>query len=1046
MYVFGGRTEEGTDLGDLAAFRISLRRWYTFQNMGPSPTPRSGHSMTTVGKSVVVLGGEPSSATTTINDLGLLYVLDTTKIRYPVDGSQTSLRNVSGGIRPSIDEKSPNDGSVQESRALMSSPTPASNTSPNIMRKISDGRDATVAPAINGVRSTPVGPAGPPPQGPTPAKPTEAALAARASNIPVFANPSTSPQINQSPVLGSLPEEPAKLEPVIRHTRQGSALDASEPPSRAAPGRPSSPPAPTRQLSNSMNRRSSGRNSQTVALLKELDASRNKNAWYASELELARRNGFSPNAGAGPSLDKSAESFDDEDRPLIEALISMKTELANVQSAVDKQAVVAARQISEAEKQRDAAIQEALYAKAKYAAHGGGSAASTPQLDGEVDDAERSHDVNKKFASALHVQKSLQTQLDTLKAELASERRGRQLADETLSASEQRMTELESYKQTTSADFERVKSDLHLSQREARDHSSNAAEAVAALALLKVEKDELHSKYREVTDGPQEHKDTFASLHTALKASDDARSHMETKLAEERSAREAAEEHMSKLKIEHEARGTELESSTKRLRDAEELAEKHANEAQTHRAAVLSGLDKITARDVSSPSSADAERVIALQNQVNVANALAKKYQLELDGAADKLRSAEERIAGLEQYQEQSSREGVSVRRQLQNALREAQGLQASHTDVRNQLAAQQLEANAITVQHNALKDILAERGISPSGAVRARGASASPRTISPEQTRMRDLESQLAAAHAAHEDTKQSFAGQAQESDSAYREKLSQLESDYQSAVHYVKGTEKMLKQLKDQLNRYKTDNARLKTEVEELEEKAGESATHADASKEWETERTTLQKRVGSLQEELKTSGSALETKLAAVTAELTESKRQKDVATKDHQTISAKAKSQDKDLEQLRSENGLLEKRATDAEHKVALLLDQVENSVDNYRRQSRQVPSTVDVTNGAGSHRKDSADAESNYGSNGGVDARNSMALDNLASELETLRSHWEATNKNYRLSTNFDFDTPDAKHEEGGGHGLSESLADWRKKLDADEKTDSKASK
>lgn len=1052
MYVFGGRTEEGTDLGDLAAFRISLRRWYTFQNMGPSPSPRSGHSMTTVGKSVVVLGGEPSSTTASTNDLGLLYVLDTTKIRYPVDGAQNSLRNVSGSRRPSIGEKSPNDGSIQESRRLMSSPTPASSSPPNnSMRKISDGMDAAVAPPINGIRSTPVGPAGPPPQGPTPAKPTEAALAARAANGPVSTNLSTSPQINQSPVLGSLPEETAaKIEPVSRHTRQGSALDASEPPSRAAPGRPSSPPAPTRQLSNSMNRRSSGRNSQTVALLKELDASRNKNAWYASELELARRNGFSPNAGAGPSLDKSAESFDDEDRPLIEALIAMKTELANVQSAVDKQAVVAARQIAEAEKQRDAAIQEALYAKAKYAAHGGGSAASTPQLDGEVDDAERSQDVNKKFASALHVQKSLQTQLDTLKAELASEKRARQLADETLSASEQRMTELENYKQTTSADFERVKSDLHLSQREARDHSSNAAEAVAALALLKVEKDELHSKYREVTDGPQEHKDTFASLHTALKASDDARTHMETKLAEERTAREAAEEQLSKLKVEHEARGTELESSTKRLRDAEELAEKHANEAQTHRAAVLSGLDKITARDVTNVNSGDAERVVALQNQVNTANALAKKYRLELDGAADKLRSAEERIAGLEQYQEQSSREGVSIRRQLQTALREAQGLQASHTDVKNQLAAQQLEANAITVQHNALKDILAERGISPSGAVRARGASASPRTNSPELTRMRDLESQLAAAHAAHEDTKQSFAGQAQESESAYREKLTQLESDYQSAVHYVKGTEKMLKQLKDQLNRYKTDNARLKTEVEELEQKADESAKSVDASKEWETERTTLQKKVDSLQEELKTSGSALETKLAAVTAELAESKRQKDLAAKDHQAISAKAKSQDKDLEQLRSENGLLEKRATDAEQKVALLLDQVENSVDNYRRQSRQVPSTVDVTNGAASHghsninRKDSV--ESAYGSNGGIDGRNSMALDNLASELETLRSHWEATNKNYRMSTNFDFDAPDAKHEEAGSHGLSESLADWRKKLDADEKTDSKASK
>jgi hypothetical protein len=34
MYVFGGRTDEGVDLGDLSAFRISTRRWYSFQNPG----------------------------------------------------------------------------------------------------------------------------------------------------------------------------------------------------------------------------------------------------------------------------------------------------------------------------------------------------------------------------------------------------------------------------------------------------------------------------------------------------------------------------------------------------------------------------------------------------------------------------------------------------------------------------------------------------------------------------------------------------------------------------------------------------------------------------------------------------------------------------------------------------------------------------------------------------------------------------------------------------------------------------------------------------
>jgi hypothetical protein len=71
----------------------------------------------------------------------------------------------------------------------------------------------------------------------------------------------------------------------------------------------------------------------------------------------------------------------------------------------------------------------------------------------------------------------------------------------------------------------------------------------------------------------------------------------------------------------------------------------------------------------------------------------------------------------------------------------------------------------------------------------------------------------------------------------------------------------------------------------------------------------------------------------------------------------------------------------------------------------------------------------------------LEARNSAALDSLASELETLRSQWEATNKNYRLSTNFDFETAAAAKKDDDsaqGVGLSESLADWRKRLDTED--------
>jgi chromosome segregation ATPase len=767
-------------------------------------------------------------------------------------------------------------------------------------------------------------------------------------------------------------------------------------------------------------------------------------------LELARKAGYVPNTSYSSLLDnKATETFDDEDRPLIEALLAMRSELANVQTAVDKQAVIAAKQIAEAEKQRDAAIQEAVYSKAKLAAHLGASSASTPQLDGPRDDFEgRSSELSRKLATALHIQKDLQSRLDSVKSELDSEKKARQLADDTSNAAQKRMAELESYKQQTSTEVERLKAELHLAQHEAREHSVAHAEVAAAVELLRIEKNDVQQKYEEAIGSSKDHSETFDSLRAAILASEDSTGLLESKLAEERSQREKVEAQLNKLKFEHEARTAELVATTQRLRDAEELSEKHAAEARTNRQAVLAGLDKISARDVSGSSKADAERIAALQNQLTTSNELVKKSQQELEAVVHKLRGAEERIAGLEQYQEQSSREGVTIRRQLQSALRDTQSLQAANTDLKNQLAAQQLETNAMTVQHNALKDILSERGISPTASIRARNLP-NPRTNSPDLNRVRDLETQLATSSTAHEETKQAFAIQIQESEAAWREKLSQLESDYQSAVHYVKGTEKMLKQLKDQLSRYKTENGRLKTEIEELEDRVQSST--ASTSPRWENDKAELEARIRSLETELQESSAQMEKRLLGLQTELQETNHHRETALKNSEEATQKLSNHRKDLEQLQSENALLEQRASDAEQKVALLLDQVEHSVDNYRRRSRQVPSLNSEMAasangfGLGHSRQESSEGESIYGGttsgNGGLEARNSAALDSLANELETLRSQWEATNKNYRLSTNFDFDTTSAvkkDNDTAAGVGLSESLADWRKRLDTEE--------
>jgi hypothetical protein len=1147
MYIFGGRTEEGADLGDLAAFRISSRRWYTFQNMGPSPSPRSGHSMTAYGKQVVVLAGEPSTATREAQDLAIVYLLDTSKIRYPNDQQiqQTpSGERVPGGRRPSAGEK----GSLGASRGLSSRdgtslPGPKGPTGSgreSVMGGAPPGRNGQ--PGVNGNDSNGIAPGSAQPQGPqgqpgsklprasmaqAPGPPPQQAAPAPRSNgaIPtangrgkspaksergfgpaidtgVGANAARNPSLesmSMSPAQQNRTLSPARESPLTngrrtptqaqqptktvtssenppqatvaagaarsgsktRQGRQQNSIDSTntiEPTLRNVTNRQTSPPPPSRQTSNPLSRKGSARNSQTVALLKELDAAKNRNAWYASELELARKAGYTPNPSSSPILDqRAAESFDDEDKPLIEALIAMKSELANVQGSIDKQAVLAAKRIAEVEKQRDVAVSEAVYAKAKLAAHSG-SQSSTPQPDSDARDlgvmsADRSQDISRKLAAALAVQRDLQNQVEALKSELEAEKRVRQLSEDLSNTTQSRMTALETYKQQNSSEVERLKAELHEFQVMAREEAIVCAEAVAAAQLLQADKDELEGRYNEAVGSSKDQSDTFASLRDAVASSADMRNLLERKLEEERTQRERIEAKLNKLKAEHEIRTSELEVATRRLHDAEELADQHANEARTHRHAVLSGLDKVAARDIGSKGASNDDRVNALQAQVQAANALVRKHQAAADTASEKLRSAEERIAGLEAYQEQASRDGMSIRKQLQTTMREVQSLQAANSDMKNKFANQQLETNAVHVQHNTLKDILGERGISPGSAARTLGLS-SPISGSntPDTARMRELEQQLAASVAAHNETKSNNESREQDAESTYREKLTQLEQDYQSAVHYVKGTEKMLKRMKDELAKYKTENTRMKEQLADFEAKSGSGAAPGP----WEEERKGLTGQIESLQAEIKSSVSQLESQMAEVKKALASAQQERDQLKHNNEETQRQLTSSTQqartDLQQLQQENALLERRAQDAEQKVSLLLDQVESSVDNYRRQSRQVE--ANGGNHAGkTHQRSVSGAESvSETSSYGVEGtnRNSMALDSLASELETLRTHWQTTNKNYRLSNAFDYDErPLQRSDAGAGFGgmaaqeskggeLSSSLADWRKRLDAEE--------
>ena len=1212
MYIFGGRTEEGTDLGDLASFRITSRRWYTFQNMGPSPSARSGHSMTAFGKQIVVLAGEPSSTPRQPEELGLVYVLDTAKIRYPNDQQiqQTpSGERVPGNRRPS-QERGAGQPMGPTGQRVINGPN---GTPDNLNRKFSGSRESIVGPPRGPGSSmgpapggkgqdmangpSPAGPgsrlprasmgqapSGPPPQqqppppratgstppgsgprsrtptrdgrsgfGPSPSVDTSRNQSFDA-NEPSMISPVTAPGLRQGPGPGSSaramsPAVNGRRTPTQQVTQQGqrppgySGEDEDQPRYDPLTGRSRSrqgtqgqspleetnqlptanqqqqqrqpanqyeqvndmaarsattridPSVPLQQLQQLQSQHKGLQNqheglqtehqglrnlhedlqSKQQGLQQELEAAKSRNAWYASELTLAEKSGYLPNSAQNLNLeDNSVRAFGDSERPLIEALVAMRANLAEVQGSVTKRENLAAQQLAEIEHQRDNAIREAVYAKAKLAAHGG-SHAGTPQsetLTRDLDSEDRSNDIGRKLAVALATQNELRTTIASMTNDLQNERRIRELAEGTADAAQKRIAEFEDSRNP--GELEKLRTELHHTGKTAREEAAVKAEAHAKLQVLQVDKDDIARQLAEALEHSKQHSVTLASLKEALTSSTDKTSILERKLDEEREQHETVERKLFHLRQEHEERTAELDETTRRLRDAEEMANTHAAEAKSHRQAVIAGLDKLSIRGQSVQNNgAEDERVPILKQQVETAYALVRQHQADADDAADKLRKAEERIAGLEAFQEQSSREGLVVRKQLEAAVKESQILQVSHAAVQRDLESHQRDASALTVKHNALKELLNERGISESGRSR-RLDSPGPRLDEPNASRVQELEKQLGETLRANQEMREVGETRENEIERTYREKLEGLESDYAAAVSYVKGTEKMLKRMKDELTKYKLQNEKLLSELNAAQRSTSARSLESEAAVEWERERSKLRQEIEEMHRTVQDTHTQLETQMAQVHEELEEASQERDR----YRHISEKAQQQltqnqhaRAELEQLKSENNMLEARAVDAEQKVTLLLDQVGTSVGNYRRQSQQMHGNTPMHGASNGHARNLSAVSTTSSANPGPlnlggggrsihshskstdtdtsssfpavpethdeNNRNSLALDSLASELETLRSQWADTHRTYRLSNQFDFERSTPTSATGTGN-MSDSLANWRKRLDAEE--------
>ncbi|GAA5986303.1 hypothetical protein JCM10908_003696 [Rhodotorula pacifica] len=710
-------------------------------------------------------------------------------------------------------------------------------------------------------------------------------------------------------------------------------------------------------------------------------------AWLLLEVERLSSGRASEAVGEKPEGLETA-AIDPDVR---EALLDMKKELAAAQHALASRVGEADERYKAAERGRTAAVQEAAYARAKLAALEAGSPNDLAKIE-----RERTATLEQKLAEALAAQSTLQEKIAKLDNDVAHHQSMRATAEERCEEALARAQEAEQNHSRVFADLSSLQVKAGEHERGITEHAERSASLAASTQRLEEENARLKDEAKSHDSSVEQWLAAIAAAEAALLAAHKRNDEI-TSLRD--SAAQEVQEHrgrLADLEREVESLRSERDAAQARAEAAQRLHDAAREASESNFALASGGLSQLLALHRSRPSahsnlsrSVDDEdadmaadgldrsttehestraQLSAVQTELDEVKMLHGDAQTKQAALAAELAHAREREAGLQTQLSQARTQLALVQRQHSSVSDELN----SH---KSQLADHELRAreasrarDAAEIKSNVLRNLLADHGLaSPTEddistkfspitgdesadqlakRVQELEAELASRQLQRQQVEDRAVEHESQVAQLRDELERERAGGadvrtradKAQEELEVLQGRHQQLEATHLKAVQYVKGTEKMLRRMKEELNRYKErceqlDSPERQQEMEQLRARVGELQTSAETST---RELEQLRQHTANLQTQLNKAHGELEETLA-VNASLNKelqnalksptSPRQGG-SSEEYASLQAEFDQAQNRAEWLKRENASLEQRCRTAESKIAILLDHME----------------------------------------------------------------------------------------------------------------------
>ncbi|KAG0060704.1 Negative regulator of mitotic exit [Linnemannia elongata] len=766
-----------------------------------------------------------------------------------------------------------------------------------------------------------------------------------------------------------------------------------------SPLRVVNPDQESEMVNRNYHQSSSSSSNNSSSELKDL---KQREQWLMAEVSMARKRiGDRPLSMAIMALEDELENceVDSEKYRIMQALLNVKAELERSKTTIATQAQIASNKVREAERVRTSALQEAAYLKAKVSALESGEVSALVSTE-----TARAMDLEKRLTSAMAQLDKYEAQFVQYETILEHEKHSREAAEDREREASSRAEDAQIAHTRALTELTSLHERASVAEASLRETVAKSATSEAGLSSYQQQSAALFSQISTLKTTVEHQKKSLEKVKMAYSVANERAEHADKMWSQSRKDMDETQMEMASVRADMDRAQRESEHWRSKASETELLWQKAKKENETMRALLEDDMNAAY-----SPTSKDrkhdsimaitsASRLAELEHELTTLRGLLKESQDALTVANRDLGDTMLRLSQLEQTSMTARADAATAQRQLTEHRGKVTMLQAQL--IRKEEAIEEMikEQENNEAQLGLLRGVMKDNGmqaddfileaLSKGSASSTDGrSSATGGAVLPLKQKVQEAEKRAAEAERQVEELTKLKVG--------LEGRIQQLEADYQTAMHYVQGTETTLQRLRDEAQATKGEKDALRASLKDLEAKHAQcaSGSGSESTAELEEEVADLHRQLHSshersveLEKQIKAlskqTGSYSQGQLEAVERTLAETRKQLDLSQEELQHahelnkvtgqeledaldalkknksspnssagLEASMENAQRTISNLQRTNKDLEEQLRASENKISLLLDNFQSAPESVRNSVASLSALMGIHGGS-----------------------------------------------------------------------------------------------